>query len=139
MDAMESNYYVWITMKSWNNISDRWEAVIQMCSITKVLLDISQNSREDTCTRVYLRPATFLKKRLWHICLPVNFVKFLRTPFYRRTPVVASYRNICTKNKEPAPLKWRNRNYREVDFLSLEKELNSEILTLLGKEWMIFS
>ena len=28
-----------------------------------------------------LRPATLLKKKLWHRCLPVNFVKFLRTPF----------------------------------------------------------
>ena len=28
-----------------------------------------------------LRPATFLKKRPWHRCIPVNFVKFLRTPF----------------------------------------------------------
>ena len=27
------------------------------------------------------RPATLLKKRLWHRCFPVNFVKFLRTPF----------------------------------------------------------
>ena len=26
------------------------------------------------------RPATLLKKRLWHRCFPVNFVKFLRTP-----------------------------------------------------------
>ena len=26
-------------------------------------------------------PATLLKKRLWHRCLPVNFAKFLRTPF----------------------------------------------------------
>ena len=26
-----------------------------------------------------LRPATLLKKRLWHRCFPVNFVKFLRT------------------------------------------------------------
>ena len=29
-----------------------------------------------------LRPATLLKKRLWHRCFPVNFVKFLRAPFY---------------------------------------------------------
>ena len=28
-----------------------------------------------------LRPATLLKKRLWHRCFPVNFVKFLRTLF----------------------------------------------------------
>ena len=24
---------------------------------------------------------TLLKKRLWHRCFPVNFAKFLRTPF----------------------------------------------------------
>ena len=28
-----------------------------------------------------LRPATLLQKRLWHTCLTVNFVKFLRTTF----------------------------------------------------------
>ena len=28
-----------------------------------------------------LRPATLLKNRLWHRCFPVNFSKFLRTPF----------------------------------------------------------
>ena len=29
-----------------------------------------------------LRPATLLKKRLWHRCFPVNFAKFLRSPFF---------------------------------------------------------
>ena len=29
-----------------------------------------------------LRPETLFKKRLWHRCFPVNFVKFLRTPFF---------------------------------------------------------
>ena len=28
-----------------------------------------------------LRRATLLKKILWHRCFPVNFGKFLRTPF----------------------------------------------------------
>ena len=28
-----------------------------------------------------LRPVTLFKKRLWHRCSPVNFAKFLRTPF----------------------------------------------------------
>ena len=28
-----------------------------------------------------LRPATLLKKRLWHRCFLVNFAKFIRTPF----------------------------------------------------------
>ena len=32
-----------------------------------------------------LRPATLLKKRLWHKCFLVNFVKFLRTPFLQNT------------------------------------------------------
>ena len=32
-----------------------------------------------------LRPATLSKKRLWHMCLPSNFVKFLRTPFLQNT------------------------------------------------------
>ena len=29
-----------------------------------------------------LGPTTLLKKRLWHRCFPVNFVKFPRTPFF---------------------------------------------------------
>ena len=53
----------------------------------KVLLEILQNSQENTCARVFfnkvadLRPATFLKKRLWHWCFLVNFAKFLRATF----------------------------------------------------------
>ena len=56
----------------------------------KVFLEISQNSQKNTCVRVTfliklqasgLTPATLLKKSLWHRCFPVNFVKFLRTPF----------------------------------------------------------
>ena len=30
------------------------------------------------------------KKRLWHRCFPVNFLKFLGTPFFNRTPSVAA-------------------------------------------------
>ena len=32
------------------------------------------------------RPATLLKKRLWHRCFPMSLAKFLRTPFYRTSP-----------------------------------------------------
>ena len=32
-------------------------------------------------TVVGLRPATLLKKSLWHRCFPVSFMKFLKTPF----------------------------------------------------------
>ena len=33
-----------------------------------------------------LSPATLSKKRLWHRCFPVNFAKFLRTPFLTEHP-----------------------------------------------------
>ena len=35
--------------------------------------------------KVVGRPATLLKKRLWHRCFPMNFAKFLRTPFLQNT------------------------------------------------------
>ena len=65
------------------------EAVARRCSVKKVFIEISQNSRENTCSRVSFLiklpawgPATLLlKKRLWHKCFPLNFAKFLRTPF----------------------------------------------------------
>ena len=73
------------------------ETLIRRCSVKRVCLKISQNSQENTCGRVSffnkvagLRPAILLKKRLRHWCFPVNFAKFLRTPFYRRTPLVAA-------------------------------------------------
>ena len=42
------------------------EAITHTCSVKKVFLEISQN---------------LLKKRLCHRCFPVNFAKFLITPF----------------------------------------------------------
>ena len=74
-----------------------------MCIIVKCV--ISRRSRPDVfckkgvlrnfakfigkhlCQRLFFnkvagfRPATLLKTRLWHRFFPVNFVKFLRTPF----------------------------------------------------------
>ena len=56
----------------------------------KGFLEVSQNSQE--CTSLFfnkvagLRPATLLKKRPWHWYFPVNFAKFLRTPFLQNTP-----------------------------------------------------
>ena len=32
-------------------------------------------------TKLCLSPATLLKKRLWHRCFPLDFAKFVRTPF----------------------------------------------------------
>ena len=50
------------------------------------------------------RPATLLKKRLWHRCFPVKFAKFLRTTFLSehlrwlllRVPNFVSVLRLCT-------------------------------------------
>ena len=47
----------------------------------------------------------FIKKRLWHSCFPVNFAKFLRTPFLQNTswrlPLQQDYHwNISYKSDE---------------------------------------
>ena len=43
-----------------------------------MFFEILQNSQENTCARVsfIIKPATLLKKRIWHSCFPVNFAKF---------------------------------------------------------------
>ena len=52
-----------------------------------VLINLAKLTGKHLCQSLFfnkvadLRPATLLKKRLWHRCFPVNFVKFLRTPF----------------------------------------------------------
>ena len=71
----------------WKSISDISEAAARGLLWKKVFSEISQNSQENTCARdsflikLHARPATLLKKRLWHRRFPVNFAKILRTPF----------------------------------------------------------
>ena len=62
------------------------------CSIIKGVLRIfTKFTGKHLCQSFFfnkvagLRPATLLKKRLWHRCFPVNFAKFLKTPFLRNT------------------------------------------------------
>ena len=48
----------------------------------------------------FLRLASLLKKRLWHRCYPMNFVKFLRTSFSQNTSegcfcIIRSSRRWC--------------------------------------------
>ena len=41
-----------------------------------------------------VRPATLIKKRLWHKCFPVNFAKTSKNTFSYRTPAVAPSENV---------------------------------------------
>ena len=62
------------------------------CSVEKgVLRNFAKFTGKHLCQSPFfnkvagLRPATLLKKKLWHRCFPVNFAKFLRTPFLQNT------------------------------------------------------
>ena len=52
-----------------------------------VLRNFSKFTGKHLCQSLFfnkvagLRPATLLKRRLWHRCFPKNYVKFLRKPF----------------------------------------------------------
>ena len=64
----------------------------QRCSMKKgVRTKFTKFTRKHLCQSLFfnkvagLRPATLLKKRLWHRCFPVNFAKFQRAPFLQNT------------------------------------------------------
>ena len=64
----------------------------QRCSVRKgILRNFAKFTGKHLCQSLFfnkvagLSPATLLKKRLWHRCFPVNFAKFLRTPFLQNT------------------------------------------------------
>ena len=56
-----------------------------------VLKNFAKSTGKRLCQSLFfnrvvgLRSATLLKKKLWHRCFPVNFAKFLRTPFVQKT------------------------------------------------------
>ena len=76
-ESSQNRFSLWPATSStymaiWTFIS----AATQRCSIRKGVL---RNFAK------FLRPTTLLKKRLWHRSFPVNFAKFLRTPFLQNT------------------------------------------------------
>ena len=67
-------------------LSNNLRSCHQRCSVRqRVLRNFEKFTGKPLCQSLFLiklqRPATLLKKRLWHRCFPVNFAKFLRTPF----------------------------------------------------------
>ena len=65
--------------------SIRTEAAIRGVLCKKdVLRNFTKFTGKHLCQSLFfnkVRPATLLKKRLWHRCCPVNLAKFLRAPF----------------------------------------------------------
>ena len=80
---LSSQYFTWILSQE---VLYCREAVVQRCSVKKVLLEIFAKFTGKHLSQIFfhkfagLGPATLLKKRLWHSCFAVNFVKILRTP-----------------------------------------------------------
>ena len=68
-----------IVEKSWVRLNP----IQSRCSVKEVFLQILQNSQEGTSATVcfLVKPASLLKKRLWHRSFPANSTEFLRTPF----------------------------------------------------------
>ena len=75
---------VWGVLQSviTNNKSSYWR-----CSVKKgVLRNFVKFTGKHPCQSLFFnkvagQACNFIKKRLWHRCFPVNFVKFLRKPF----------------------------------------------------------
>ena len=61
-----------------------------MCFVKKgAFKNFTKFIRKNTCARVFFNKvagATSLKNRLWPRCFPLNFEKFLKTPFLQSTP-----------------------------------------------------
>ena len=62
------------------------------CSVRKVVLrNFAKFTGKHPCQSLFfdtvagLRPGTLIKKRLWYRYFPVNFAKFLRTPYLQNT------------------------------------------------------
>ena len=93
------SFFLWISCLSVSCLSvrlSRSEAATRAVLRKVVLRNFAKSSRNHLWQSLFfdkvvgLKPATLLKKRLWHRPSPLNFVKYLRTPFFYRTPLVAA-------------------------------------------------
>ena len=78
----------WIEFKFCGKLGYIGRSSHRRCSVRKNVL---RNFAKNTCARVSFliklqaKPATLLKKRLWHRCFSANYAKFLKTPFLQNT------------------------------------------------------
>ena len=89
------------------------KSIIRRWSIKKLFSKISQYSQENTCVGISflikmlwdVHSCSFIKKRLQHLCFPVNIAKFLRAPVLK---------NICEWLFEHFPT-WTNKITSNID------------------------
>ena len=81
---------VWSMLKKEKKKEKKEEAVIQRCSVKKVFLEISQNSQENTCARVFF----FIKKETLAQVFSCEFCEISKNTFYYRTPLLVASRHV---------------------------------------------
>ena len=77
-----SRVIVWILEHFYSNYKQPLKVFCKKGALRKF-----KKFRQSTCARVsfLIRPATLLKKRLWHWCFPVNFVWNFQEHLFHRT------------------------------------------------------
>ena len=111
------------------------EAVTQTCSLKKVFLEISQNSQESTCARVsfliklQLRPATLLKKRLWHKVFSCEFWKISKNTFFHRITLVAASKKVLNDSpyQKTPEIAWFFINFLYFSFTYISNSLTIQV------------
>ena len=92
---------------------------ILFCSLRKrVLRNFAKFTGKSLCQSLFLnkvaglRPAILLKKSLWHRCFPVNFAKFLRTPFLQNISgrLLLYFEEIIKNDFTQLRAEWLNAN-----------------------------
>ena len=72
----------WCFRNQSNIFNLAFREIFRWSSVKNVFLEILQNSEENTFTRVsFLIKVQASGTKPWYRCFPVNFAKFLRTPF----------------------------------------------------------
>ena len=107
-----------------------------------MLLEIPENSQENTCARVSFL-IKLLKKRLWCRCFPVNFAEFLRTPISQNTSVrlflnilskgFGEMKKICKMGISECSLNAAQSTFLTFHTLIIEKEIFSFCLMKLSR------
>ena len=109
MDELRRHQIFPLTL--WGNyVTSRQKQPPEVFYVKKVFLEISQNSQENTCAIVSFliklqAACNFIKKETLAQVFPVNVVKFLRTSFLHRTPLVAASVLDCHQHPHKSKVK----------------------------------
>ena len=114
--------------KNWSLKFGNLQNTISRSNLQEVFCkkDVLKNSKEHTFGRV----SFLFKKRLWHVCFPVSFTNFLRTPFLWSTS------GGCFLNSLMSDVEWNQmrvgiRNFSDLNFSVSKSYFNSKNHLLL--------